>query len=145
MDPIIKRATENDFDKAYPLFFQLWPGKILDKNALKTVFCRGVISDKDELLCLYLGNEMIGFCAYAIVNNFWQEGLISYMYAMVIDEKYRGKGYGTMLIQEAIRSSKHQGMKRLELDSAFHREKAHEFYSNLGFEKRAYLFSHALK
>jgi len=68
----------------------------------------------------------------------------SYMYAMVVDEKHRGKGYGTMLIKESIKDSKDKGLKRLELDSAFHREQAHEFYLKLGFEKRAFLFSYPL-
>jgi len=67
------------------------------------------------------------------------------MYAMVVDEKYSGKGFGTTLIKEAIQDSKNKGLKRLELDSGFHREKAHEFYIKLGFEKRAFLFSHPLQ
>jgi GNAT superfamily N-acetyltransferase len=66
------------------------------------------------------------------------------MYAMVVDEKYRGQGFGTMLIKESIKDSKNKGLKRLELDSGFHREKAHEFYTKLGFEKRAFLFSYPL-
>jgi GNAT superfamily N-acetyltransferase len=78
------------------------------------------------------------------VNNLWQEGYISYIYAMVVDEKYRGKGYGTDLLKAAIDKSKEQGMKRVELDSGFPREKAHHFYEKFGFEKRAYLFSYIL-
>jgi GNAT superfamily N-acetyltransferase len=144
MDTRIRKATENDFEKVYPLFEQLWPNKDLDKNALRVVFNRGVNSDMDELLCLDYSNELIGFCAYAIVNNLWQAGYISYMYAMVVDEKHRGKGFGTMLIKESIHDSKNKGLKRLELDSGFHREKAHEFYIKLGFEKRAFLFSYPL-
>jgi GNAT superfamily N-acetyltransferase len=145
MDIRIRKATESDFDKVYPLFEQLWPNMELDKEALRIVFCRGVNSDTDELLCLDYANELIGFCAYAIVNNLWQAGYISYMYAMVVDEKYRGKGFGTMLIKESIKDSKDRGLNRLELDSGFHREKAHEFYIKLGFEKRAFLFSHPLQ
>jgi len=144
MDVEIRKVTENDFEKVYPLFEQLWPNKELDKDALRTVFNRGVNSCTDELFCLEYSSEVIGFCAYAIVNNLWQAGYISYMYAMVVDEKYRGKGFGTMLINEAIQDSKNKGLKRLELDSGFHREKAHEFYMKLGFEKRAFLFSYQL-
>ena len=144
MDYKIRKATEKDFELVYPLFEQLWPNRELDKDALKTVFNRGVSSATDELFCLDYGNELIGFCAYAIVNNLWQAGSISYMYAMVVDEKYRGKGFGTKLIEEAIRDSKNKGLKRLELDSGFHREKAHDFYMKLGFEKRAFLFSYPL-
>ena len=144
MDYTIRKATEKDFELVYPLFEQLWPNRELDKDALKTVFNRSVSSASDELFCLDYGNELIGFCAYAIVNNLWQAGSISYMYAMVVDEKYRGKGFGTKLIEEAIRDSKNKGLKRLELDSGFHREKAHDFYMKLGFEKRAFLFSYPL-
>jgi len=144
MNISIRKARENDFDNVYPLFEQLWPTKQLDKPALQIVFNRGVKSNTDELWCLEYSNELIGFCAYAIVNNLWQAGYISYMYAMVVDEKHRGKGFGTMLIKEAIQDSKNKGLKRLELDSAFVREKAHEFYIKLGFEKRAFLFSFPL-
>ncbi len=63
---------------------------------------------------------------------------------MVVDERYRGKGYGARLMNEAIERSRAQGMKRVELDSGFPRERAHQFYGKLGFEKRAYLFSYTL-
>lgn len=145
METQIRKATTEDFASVYPLFEQLWPNKTLDRDALQTVFSRGINSDTDELLCLEYSGQVIGFCAYAVVNNLWQAGYISFMYAMVVDEKYRGKGYGTMLVQKAINDSKAGGMKRLELDSAFHREKAHEFYLKMGFEKRAFLFSHPLQ
>jgi GNAT superfamily N-acetyltransferase len=144
MDIRIRKATEKDFEKVYPLFEQLWPTKELDKDALRTVFERGINSDNDELLCLDYSDGLIGFCAYAVVNNLWQAGYISYVYAMVVDEKFRGRGFGTILINEAINKSKKRGLKRMELDSAFHREKAHEFYLKLGFEKRAFLFSYPL-
>lgn len=144
MNTSIRQAIESDFDKVYPLFEQLWPTKELDKAALQEVFNRGVHSSSDELLCLIYENELIGFCAYAIVNNLWQAGYISYMYAMVVDENHRGKGFGSMLISESIKDSRKRGLKRLELDSAFHREKAHTFYLKLGFEKRAFLFSYPL-
>jgi len=145
MEVTVRKATENDFENVYPLFEQLWPDKKLDKVALEIVFNRGVNSNTDELFCLDYSNVVIGFCAYAIVNNLWQAGHISYMYAMVIDEKQRGKGYGTMLIKESLKDSRDKGLKRMELDSAFHREKAHEFYKKLGFEKRAFLFSYPLE
>ncbi len=144
MELIIRNAANEDFDSVYPLFEQLWPGKVLNRLALNEVFSRGIVSQTDELLCAVLDGAVIGFCAYAMVNNLWQEGYISFIYAMVIDEKQRGKGYGTQLIQEAIARSKKQGMKRVELDSGFQREKAHEFYLKLGFDKRAYLFSYML-
>ncbi len=140
----VREAVHDDFEHVYPLFEQLWPNKELNKNDLEKVFKRGVDSHNDVLLCALLDGEIIGFCAYAIMNNLWQEGYISYIYAMVVDEKLRGKGFGSKLIAEAINKSRSQGMKRVELDSGFQREKAHKFYEKLGFEKRAFLFSYTL-
>jgi GNAT superfamily N-acetyltransferase len=144
MKAIVQAVYKENFDEVYPLFEQLWPNKVLNIVELKRVFDRGVESKTDELFCAKINDKIIGFCAYAIVNNFWQEGYISYVYAMVVDERYRGQGIGTILIYEAINKSKECGFKRIELDSGFPRERAHKFYEKLGFEKRAYLFSKIL-
>ena len=144
MDFAIREAEISDFDRVYPLFEQLWPNKPINRAELQKVFERGVTSPTDVLLCAVSGEAIIGFSAYALVNNLWQEGMIAYIYAMVVDDKFRGRGIGTKLIEAVIRSSKEQGLKRVELDSGFPREKAHEFYMKLGFEKRAFLFSYPL-
>jgi GNAT superfamily N-acetyltransferase len=145
MDISICNAEKSDFDAIYPLFVQLWPAKAIDRAALQKVFDRGVVSDADELFCAVLEGNPIGFCAYAVVNNLWQEGQIAYVYAMVVDEKLRGQGIGTKLIQAVFERAKARGLKRVELDSSFQRERAHVFYEKLGFEKRAFLFSYTLK
>jgi len=72
MQLIIRKAVESDFYNVYPLFEQLWPNKSLDKEALKEVFFRGIHSETDELFCVVYSEKVIGFCAYAIVNNLWQ-------------------------------------------------------------------------
>ena len=140
----IRNVSPEDFDGIYPLLQQLWPGKAINQTELNKVLHQGVSSATDTLLCAVLDGTLIGFCAYASVNNLWQEGRISYVYAMVVDEAQRGKGYGKQLIQVALDMSRKQGLKRMELDSAFHRLQAHQFYENLGFEKRGYLFSYPL-
>ncbi len=144
MELLIRSATNGDFDSIYPLFQQLWPTKEIDREKINQVFARGIESRTDELFCAVLDGAVIGFCAYAIVNSLWQEGYISYIYAMVVHQDFRGKGYGSQLLQAAIDKSKQQGMKRVELDSGFQREQAHRFYEKFGFEKRAFLFSYKL-
>lgn len=109
-----------------------------------TVFSRGLQSDSDQYLCAEKDRRVIGFCSFAIVNNFWQEGYIAYVYAMIVDNSFRGQGIGGKLIKNASDSAKMRGCKKIELDSAFPREKAHKFYERNGFEKRAYLFSKTL-
>ena len=60
---------------------------------------------------------------------------------LVVDEAFRGKSIGTDLIKTASEVAKKRGCKKIELDSAFNRKRAHNFYNKIGFENRAYLFS----
>ncbi len=96
------------------------------------------------MFCVVTEGRIVGFCAYAVVNNLWQEGQIAYIYAMVVDEAFRGRGLGTSLLEHVIENARRDGLKRVELDSGFPRESAHAFYQKLGFEKRAFLFSYTL-
>lgn len=108
------------------------------------MFARAAASETDALLCLISEGRVVGFCAYALVNNLWQEGRIAYVYALVVDEGCRGKGYGKRHMDEVISQAREMGLKRVELDSGFQRAGAHAFYEKLGFEKRAFLFSYEL-
>lgn len=141
MEIIFRNAKAEDFDNVFALFGQLWPGKELHKNKLKEVFDRGLQSELDAYFCAEADNKVIGFCAMLIENNFWQEGQIAYVYAMIVDESFRGQGIGKKLLEEAFQTAKNRKCKKIELDSGFPREKAHKFYESIGFEKRAFLFS----
>lgn len=144
MNTIIREAKPEDFDAIFALFGQLWPGKELHHGPLREVFLRGIAGQTDRYFCAQADGSIVGFCAMAIVNNFWQEGQIAYLYAMIVDAALRGQGVGTRLLEQASDAARMLGCKRLELDSGFPREKAHAFYENVGFIKRAYLFSKEL-
>ena len=141
MNTIIRNSKLEDFADVILLFKQLWPGKELNETDLMTVFSRGMQLDSDEYLSVDLNGKVIGFCSLAIVNNFWQEGQIAYVYAMIIDDSFRGQGIGTELLKKVFDKAKLRGCKKIELDSGFPRETAHKFYEKIGFEKRAFLFS----
>jgi GNAT superfamily N-acetyltransferase len=141
MNVKIVNAQLENFEEIYRLFGQLWPQKELHKEDLFEVFQRGLQSDQDYYICAKENDSVIGFAAMTIMNNFWQEGYIAFVYAMIVEETFRGLGIGTLLIEKVCEIARSLQCKRLELDSAFHRERAHMFYEGLGFEKRAYLFS----
>lgn len=142
MAVVIRKAKTGDFPGVFQLFGQLWPNRELHENAMREVFERGCASASDDYFCAEQDGTVIGFCAAAVVNNFWQEGQIAYVYAMIVEEALRGQGIGSQLLNAALDTAKARGCKRLELDSGFHREQAHLFYTEkMGFEKRAFLFS----
>lgn len=140
----IRRSCINDFEEIYNLFTQLWLNKELHKQELLEVFKRGLNADTGYYLSAFENGNVIGFSAFYIANNFWQEGIIAYDYGMIVDEKNRGQGIGKSLIDKACQIAKELGCKRFELDSDFQREGAHKFYESIEFEKRAYLFSKIL-
>lgn len=141
MDVQIREVDKADFEAVFSLFKQLWPDKQLHKDDMFTVYSRGIDENNDKYICAVIDGKVIGFCAIAFMNNFWQEGRIAYIYAMVVDNSLRGYGIGAQLLNEAYSIASLNGCNKLELDSAFHRESAHKFYERNGYVKRAYLFS----
>lgn len=140
----IRSAEIKDFEGVYPLLQQLWPDKELNKNDLMEVFYRGVESHEDEYFCAEINGEIVGFCSLAVKNSLWQESYIGDICEIVVDLPFRNQGIGTALLKTSIEAAKKKGCRRIELDSAFHRGEAHQFYEKCGFEKRAYLFSKEL-
>ena len=63
---------------------------------------------------------------------------------LVVHGEHRGRGIGTQLVERIICLAKERGCRRVELDTAFHRKDAHDFYERAGFEKRGYIFSKLL-
>lgn len=145
MEEMIIRAVDTkDFDDIYLLLQQLWPDKELNKKDLMEIFSRGIKSQNELYFCAELNGKVIGFCSLGFKNSLWQEGYIGYVNEIVVDKLHRGKGIGTALLKAATDAAKEKGCKRIEMDSAFQRKEAHQFYEKSGFEKRAYLFSKKL-
>ncbi|MDP4089402.1 MAG: GNAT family N-acetyltransferase, partial [Bacillota bacterium] len=128
MDITIRNSRQEDFQDITVLFRQLWPGKELNTDDLSVVYNRGLSSVTDKYLSVEAEGRVIGFCAMSVVNNFWQAGHIAYVYAMIVDEPLRGRGIGRNILEKAFEIAKAEGCRKMELDSAFHRVKAHEFY-----------------
>jgi ribosomal protein S18 acetylase RimI-like enzyme len=140
----IRIAVKKDFDDVFRLLKQLWPDEELDKNALFTVFSRAIESRDDFCFCAEVGGRVVGFCALYVRNSFWQEGLLGYIGELIVDEPFREQGIGTALLNTAANKARETGCRKVELDSAFDRKEAHEFYEKVGFKRRAYLFSRDL-
>jgi glucosamine-phosphate N-acetyltransferase len=140
----IREYKADDFENILPLLRQLWPDKNLDENALKTVFKRVLISDNQLYFCAISDSKIIGFGSLTIKNNLWQEGFSCHIDELIVDVYHRKNGIGTRLLQHLENIAKERNCRRIELDSAFHRKKAHTFYKNLGYENRAYLLSKIL-
>lgn len=52
----------------------------------------------------------------------------------------KARGLGTQLMHHAMEEARTQGCYKLALSSNVKREKAHDFYDNLGFTRHGYSF-----
>jgi len=137
----IRSASPDDFQGVMTLFGQLWPDKVLKKESQQAVYNAILESDGYELLCAEKEGIIAGFASLSIQHNFWQEGYILYITPMIVDEKHRNQGIGTMLLHEIECIANERQCGKVELESAFHRKEAHAFYVKMGFSRRAYFFS----
>lgn len=137
----IRTCRPEDFAGVLRLLAQLWPNQSLDSNRIRSVFDRALASDRQIYLCATIHDQVVGFGSLTIKNNLWQQGYLANVDELVVDAEQRGRGIGTKLLEHLVALAIQRGCRRVELDSAFHREKAHGFYEAHGFQKRAYLFS----
>ena len=145
MDFEIRMCRRRDFQSVLRLLQQLWPGRELDSDALQKVFERGLRSKSQVYLCAENKDAVIGFVSLTVKNNLWQAANLGHIDELVVDEKHRGSGLGTRLLTAIAAQARQRGCVRVELESAFHRKKAHAFYERHGFENRGYLFSKPLQ
>jgi ribosomal protein S18 acetylase RimI-like enzyme len=137
----IRRCSLDDFEHVFPLLQQLWPQKTLHGETVRELFSLGIKSPNVEYLCAVVDSRIIGFCSMLIKYNLWQEGRLAHIDELVVDERFRGQGVGSRLVEAMTAAAQEKECKKIELDTAFHKEDSHRFYKHLGFENRAFLFS----
>jgi len=140
----IRECTAEDFPEVFKLLPGLWPKKPLDETRLRETYLRALQSPNQAYLAALEGDELVGFCSLSTKQSLWQEGPIGHLDEILVVESARGQGVGSRLLAEAQRLASSLGCRRIELDSAFSRERAHQFYQQNGYENRAYLFSKEL-
>ncbi len=83
---------------------------------------------------IYLEDEMIGFTLYGIDEDEQQY----WIYRMMIDKKFQGKGYGKKAIQliiDDIRAMREDHHKTISLSYEPENEVAKYIYSKMGFKE----------
>ncbi len=92
-----------------------------------------------KFLAIYDDNLLKGIISYRIMFNLYlEEHLV--IDDLIIEENLRGKGIGTKLINFVIQLAEKKNIKTIKLDSGLQRNQAHNFYENLGWEKKCFTF-----
>ena len=140
----IRACQPADSDGIVALLGQLWPGRPFDMEALRRVYDRALASDRQFYFCAVCDQQVVGFGTLDIKSNLWNEGVVGFVDELVVDAAHRGRGIGSRMLDRLSIEARERGCRRLELDSAFHRQEAHAFYEQRGFASRAFLYTKLL-
>lgn len=89
----------------------------------------------DKIFVALYGSELAGYVQASGYECTYSDSLKNIL-ALAVDEKYRGKGIGRRLLEEAEGWAKESGSSGVRLTSGFERKDAHEFYFRCGYKLR---------
>jgi GNAT superfamily N-acetyltransferase len=78
--------------------------------------------------------ELIGVAALGVLPMLEVNGKLGRLLALVVDERYRGRGVGQSLVTAAEEQARAAGCVKMEVTSSRYRTRTHEFYQQLGYE-----------
>lgn len=137
----IKAATLDDFTHAFDFIEKLWDYNVYEYEKTKKVY-NDILTDPNSFVFFLLNeeNKYCGFCHGSFFNTFWMSGLTCYLSSIITEEKYRGIGYGKLMLDHVKELAAAKDCKAIILDSGMPRKSAHGFYEKYGFEKSCYGF-----
>lgn len=96
---------------------------------------RRLLADQHvEIWIVRDGAKIVGMatlCVFSMLSK-----TIGFVEDVVVDEAYRGRGLGTLLMQKLIQRARARRCAHVELTSRPSREAANALYLKLGFEQR---------
>ncbi len=136
---IIRKPELKDSEEVFELLDELYENKIdysiftqKYKTILKDNNFYGIVAIED--------NKVVGVLISRVINRLAKKKNILFIDDLIVNGKYRNKGIGKLLIQDASTYAKSKDCGALELTSMIENVNAHKFYANNGFEKRQYKF-----
>ncbi len=129
---VIREArSDTDYHKAYPIIRQLFPWLDMQTYARRVFVARatGYRMFVGEIDQVFVG--VIGI----VQNHNIHDGFVTYIEHVVVDEVYRGKGYGKELIKFAEDSAREEGCNMIELDTDIGHTAAEKLYEKSGYTR----------
>nr|WP_277622848.1 GNAT family N-acetyltransferase [Sphingomonas telluris] len=100
-----------------------------------------LLSERSPLpLVATTNGEVVAMCGLSAMVTVHRDAPVGRVSVMIVAEAHRGRGIGALLIAEAEKRLAALGCKILEVTSNVRRERAHQFYEKLGYERTSYRF-----
>lgn len=143
---MIRELTKEDLNDT---FFELYyEGFLYHYNHRKDLFKKKTIEELKEyvfeqfdnglkIIGYYNDEELVGYLGYEIKEKATK---FIWIDELVITEKERGKGYGTLLMNEIKNIQEKENIQRIELNVFDFNQNAVKLYKKLGYVEQRYIF-----
>lgn len=144
---MIKELLKENLDKT---FFDLYyEGFMHHYNHRKDLFKKRKIDELKEYVFEQLDNEelkiigyfledkLVGYLAYQIKQKVTK---FLWIDEFVVSKNHRGKGYGSLLMEEIKKIAKKEKVKRIELNCFSFNENAVKLYKSLGYKEQRTIY-----
>ncbi len=136
---IIRKLELKDLEEVFELLDELYENKI--DYSIFTQKYKAILKDNNFYGIVAIeDNKVVGVLISRVINRLAKKKNILFIDDLIVNGKYRNKGIGKLLIQDATTYAKSKDCGALELTSMIENVNAHRFYENNGFEKRQYKF-----
>jgi len=131
----VRRLSANDAPELVRLLTQL--GYPPDRDEIRLRLGAWTGDDRAAAFVACLEHRLVGCAAVYVMPFFERAGSRARLVALVVDEPYRGRGIGALLVGHAREFAVRHGAVEMELTSRRERKEAHCLYRRLGFEDQA--------
>jgi len=139
----IRKATSADIPMVLELFAQadIDNGEVLSIDDAQGIFNKFKLYPNYSIYVALIGDKVVGTFELLIMDNLAHQGKPSGIVEdVVVYGEYRSQGIGRKMMEYAMEVCRESGCYKLILSSSIHRERAHQFYENLGFKRHGYSF-----
>jgi len=142
MEVKIRQATLDDVKDILQIYAEsLDNGKVLSVEKAQRVFLKQQQYPDYKVFVAEYEQQLVGTFALLIMENMAHQGTPSAVVEDVgVIPAMQGKGIGKVMMEYALNYAKEKGCYKMSLSSNLKREKAHQFYESLGFQKHGFSF-----
>lgn len=142
MEIYIREANLDDVKDILHIYAEaLDNGKVLSVENAQRIFLKQQQYPDYKVFVAEFEQQLVGTFAVLIMENMAHMGTSS---AVVEDvgvlPTMQGKGIGKLMMEFAMDYAREKGCYKMNLSSNIRREKAHQFYESLGFQKHGFSF-----
>jgi len=137
----VKRVeTEAERAAVFPVLRELRSDP--DDDRFRSLY-EEMAADGYELFAYYDDGEPVSVAGVTLRTNFYL-GRYAFVCDLVTTANRRSEGFGRRLLEHVHEWARERGCDNVELESGLWRDEAHDFYTEMGYEKYCYSFKYDL-